>query len=55
MRVKEARAMRFLIIPKPDAEAARPAGGGAFDEKVFAAYMRFNEEMARAGVLIASE
>ncbi len=47
--------MRFLIIPKPDPSKAKPAASGAFDEKVFAAYMKFNEDMARAGVLVASE
>jgi len=47
--------MRFLIIPKPDASQPKPEASGALDEKVFAAYMKFNEDMTRAGVLIASE
>jgi hypothetical protein len=47
--------MRFLIIPKPDSTEAKAEASGAFDEKVFAAYMKFNEDMTRAGVLIAAE
>lgn len=48
--------MRFLITAAPgpgfDAavEAAKP-----FDDKLFAAYMQFNEDMFNAGVLVASE
>jgi len=47
--------MRFIITAQasPDPEATtRPAG---FDEALFKAYMRFNEEMHQAGVLVASE
>ncbi len=47
--------MRFIITaqasPDQDADAAPPA----FDVELFKAYMRFNEEMHRAGVLVASE
>ncbi len=47
--------MRFLIIPKPDGSAAAAADAASLDESVFAAYMRYNEEMHLAGVLVASE
>lgn len=48
--------MRFLIsaAPGPDydpaAQAAKP-----FDPEMFAAYMKFNEDMHNAGILVASE
>jgi hypothetical protein len=49
--------MRFLMTMGPcttnagkDADASKP-----FDEKLFTAMMNFNEEMTRAGVLIAAE
>ncbi len=48
--------MRFMITaaPGPDydpnAQAQKP-----FDPKLFAAYMKFNEEMHAAGILVASE
>jgi hypothetical protein len=45
--------MRFLITAAPDPNA-KPADAPP-DEKLVAAYMRFNEEMHRAGVLVASE
>jgi hypothetical protein len=45
--------MRFLITAAPDPQA--PAGNEAPDDETFTAYMRFNEEMHRAGVLVASE
>ena len=44
--------MRFLIIPNT---LHGPAHGEAFDEAQFTAYMRYNEELQRAGVLVASE
>lgn len=50
--------MRFMITaaPDPDAKAdAKAEGDAPFDPKLFAAYMKFNEDMAKAGVLIASE
>lgn len=47
--------MRFIITaqasPDQDPNAAPPA----FDVELFKAYMRFNEEMHQAGVLVASE
>jgi hypothetical protein len=47
--------MRFLIIPGPTASDAKPAADQPFDGELFAAYMKYNEEMHKAGVLIASE
>jgi hypothetical protein len=51
--------MRFIITAGPgDTKVENePAIGadGSFDEGLFAAYMRFNEEMHNAGVLVASE
>lgn len=44
--------MRFLIAAAPDPDA--PPAGPPSDE-LFAAYMKFNEELAKAGVLVASE
>ncbi len=47
--------MRFLITAAPDPKAQPPAADAPFDPALMAAYMRFNEEMHKAGVLIASE
>lgn len=57
--------MRFIITASPGGTAApgdakvetESAIGpdGSFDAELFAAYMRFNEEMHQAGVLVASE
>jgi hypothetical protein len=55
--------MRFVIYPVPtskDADATAAEGScdfaqAEFDEQLFAAYMRYNEEMTKAGVLLASE
>ncbi|WIT13476.1 YciI family protein [Paucibacter sediminis] len=47
--------MRFIITAQASADtktAEQPAG---FDAELFKAYMRFNEEMHSAGVLVASE
>ncbi|WP_028007467.1 YciI family protein [Solimonas flava] len=46
--------MRFIITAQASAEkkAAEPSD---FDAELFKAYMRFNEEMHQAGVLVASE
>jgi hypothetical protein len=53
--------MRFIITAGPgdtqvktETESAI-APDGSFDEKLFSAYMKFNEDMHRAGVLVASE
>jgi hypothetical protein len=45
--------MRFLITAATDPQASGTER--ALDDETFTAYMRFNEEMHRAGVLIASE
>jgi len=45
--------MRFIITARRD--DARPAKAVAPDDKTVAAYMRFNEEMHNAGVLVAAE
>ena len=45
--------MRFLITATTDPQA--PASDRPIDDETFTAYMRFNEEMHRAGVLVASE
>ena len=47
--------MRFIITAHPGPETAAPAPEAPFDEKLFTAYMQFNEEMYRAGVLVAAE
>lgn len=44
--------MRYLITAAPDPN--RPATEPAFDEALFVAHMKFNEEMHKAGVLVAS-
>ncbi len=41
--------MRFLITAAADPQA--PASDQPLDDETFTAYMRFNEEMHRAGVL----
>lgn len=47
--------MRFIITAQagPEGSPAEPAA--EFNEELFKAYMRFNEEMHAAGVLVASE
>lgn len=47
--------MRFLIASTVDPKASPPKEEPPFDEKLFAEYMRFNEDMMKAGVLVASE
>src|SRR4051812_2504940 len=47
--------MRFIITAQPGEHGKQGQAGGGFDEKLFADYMKFNEEMYRAGVLVASE
>jgi len=50
--------MRFIITAGPeDTKAEGPPVGpdGSFDQELFAKYMKFNEELHKAGVLIASE
>jgi len=47
--------MRFIITAQAGADATKTGTEASFDEKLFAEYMRFNEEMHNAGVLVASE
>ncbi|AKT40531.1 YciI family protein [Chondromyces crocatus] len=47
--------MRFLIIPRPSKQDETPRENAPFDEKVFMAHMKYNEDMHRAGVLLAAE
>ena len=47
--------MRFIITAQSDPAAAKPGPSADFDVDLFKAYMRFNEEMHQAGVLVASE
>lgn len=47
--------MRFIITAQAGADKAAAEQAPAFDPDLFKAYMRFNEEMHRAGVLVASE
>ena len=47
--------MRFIITAQPGKDTAAPDPNAPFDEELFSTYMRFNEEMHRAGVLVASE
>lgn len=46
--------MRFIITAQASPEAPSPQAPD-FNPDLFKAYMRFNEEMHRAGVLVASE
>ncbi|HEY7372136.1 MAG TPA: YciI family protein [Polyangia bacterium] len=51
--------MRFIITAAPGDTTVENKSAigpdGSFDPELFAAYMRFNEEMHQAGVLVASE
>ena len=50
--------MRFIITSGPDdSQASRQpvAADGSFDLELFAKYMKFNEDLHKAGVLVASE
>jgi hypothetical protein len=46
--------MRFVITARP-ADPSKPHGTTPPDEKLLEAYMKFNEDMHNAGVLVASE
>lgn len=46
--------MRFIITSGTSSEG-NSQGDAPVDDQLFVAYMKFNEEMAKAGVLIASE
>ncbi|UQA60645.1 YciI family protein [Polyangium aurulentum] len=45
--------MRFIITAAPDPNA--PKTDTTVDEQMMAAYMKYNEDMHKAGVLVASE
>lgn len=47
--------MRFIITAQAGTDDSKPGTEASFDEKLFTAYMKFNEEMYKAGVLVASE
>jgi hypothetical protein len=47
--------MRFIITAQAGTDDTQAGSEAGFDEKIFTAYMRFNEEMHQAGVLVASE
>ena len=47
--------MRFIITAQPGKDGKQPDINAPFDEKLFTAYMKFNEDMHKAGVLVASE
>jgi hypothetical protein len=47
--------MRFLITARPADNSTPRTPDAPFDEALFTAYMKFNEEMHNAGVLVAAE
>jgi hypothetical protein len=47
--------MRFMITAAPDPDAPAGAGDAPVDPDLFAAYMKYNEDMTKAGVLLAAE
>lgn len=47
--------MRFIITAQASDDNEEPDAGGGLDEALLTAYMRFNEEMYKADVLVASE
>ncbi|HEY0963328.1 MAG TPA: YciI family protein [Pseudomonadales bacterium] len=47
--------MRFIVTARPSDNAFPSDPNAPFDEALFTAYMKFNEELYRAGVLVASE
>jgi len=47
--------MRFIITAQPGPNSKQPDPDAPFDEKLFTDYMKFNEVMHAAGVLVASE
>ncbi|HXI60945.1 MAG TPA: YciI family protein [Polyangia bacterium] len=48
--------MRFIITAQPGKSGQQPPDINApFDEALFTAHMKFNEEMYKAGVLVAAE
>lgn len=47
--------MRFIITAQSGVTDSKAGQAADFDAELFKAYMRFNEEMYTAGVLVASE
>ena len=47
--------MRFIITAQPGKDSKPPDMEAPIDEQLFTAYMKFNEEMYKAGVLVAAE
>ena len=47
--------MKFIITAQPGPDSQPPAPDAPFDEALFTAYMKFNEDMHQAGVLVAAE
>ena len=47
--------MRFIITAQAGTGEAKAGTEPTFDENLFISYMKFNEEMHKAGILIASE
>ena len=47
--------MRFLISELPGQDRKKPDPDAPFDEAMFTRYMKFNEEMYKAGVLVVAE
>jgi hypothetical protein len=45
--------MRFIITTRPD--APKPKSDAPPSDELFAAYMKFNEDLHQAGVLVAAE
>jgi hypothetical protein len=45
--------MKFIITSRPD--ETKPQADADMSDELFTAYMKFNEELHRAGVLVASE
>src|SRR5262245_14403609 len=52
---KENVHMKFIITARPGPDSAPVDPAAEFDEQLFTDYMKFNEEMHRAGVLVAAE
>lgn len=47
--------MRFIVTARPPESTPAPDPNTPFNEALFTAYMKFNEELFKAGVLVASE
>jgi hypothetical protein len=47
--------MRFIITAQPGPNSPQPDPNVPLDEALFSAYMKFNEEMHNAGILVAAE